>query len=133
MRTVSGQKRRVNRGISQPSNSPLNPMPQAVMALAGAGVRPRTALAVAGTYAAGFRMAHGTVQLPACLEPADAGAPEATWEDVATAAALHEDAHLVKYTLAARWAADDDPAFAGLYLAAAAHLVEWWRAADLAA
>ena len=57
----------------------------------------------------------------AIAAPASAG-------EVATAAALHEDAHLVKYTLACLHAAADDREFAGLYLAAAAHLVEWWRA-----
>lgn len=108
-------------------------MPQAVLGIAGAGVRPRTALAVAATFAAGFRTAHGTVPLPERLSPTDVPQPEASWTDVATAAALHEDAHLVKFTLAAHWAAEDDPAFANLHLAAAARLVEWWKAAALAA
>jgi hypothetical protein len=99
-------------------------MPQAVVSLAGAGVRSRTALAVAGTFALGFRVAHGTVDLPERILPVDSSVAAA---DVATAAALHDDAHLVKFTLACLYAAQDDPAFAGLYLAAAAHLVEWWR------
>ena len=51
---------------------------------------------------------------------------------LATAAALHEDAHLVKYTLACIHSPADDPAFAPLYLSAADHLVRWWRAADAA-
>lgn len=100
-------------------------MPQAVMSAAGAGVTPRTALAVAGTFMVGFRAAHGTVDLPASIEPGPAS--DATWTDVATAAALHEDAHLVKFTLACRHAADDDPQYEPLYRAAAAHLVDWWR------
>ncbi|MFZ4720218.1 MAG: hypothetical protein ACOYMR_12380 [Ilumatobacteraceae bacterium] len=108
-------------------------MPQAVMGLTGAGVQPRTALTVAATFAAGFRTAHGTVPLPERLVPADVPRTDASWTDVATAAALHEDAHLVKFTLAAHWAAADDPAFAHLYLAAAAHLVEWWKADALVA
>ena len=58
--------------------------------------------------------------------------PATTVEELATAAALHEDAHLVKYTLACIHAAADDPAFAPLYLSAADHLVRWWRAADAA-
>jgi hypothetical protein len=84
-------------------------MPQAVMALAGAGVRPRTALAVAGTFTVGFRAAHGTVELPVEIEPG--AAPAATWTELLTAAAVHADAHVVKYALATRHAADDDPAF----------------------
>ena len=101
-------------------------MPQAVMALAGAGVRARTALAVAATYAVGFRAAHGTAPLPAHIE--DVADVDASWTEIATAAALHHDAHLVKHTLAARHAAADDPTHAGLYRAAAARLVEWWGA-----
>ena len=101
-------------------------MPQAVMGLAGAGVLPRTALAVASTFTVGFRAAHGSVELPAVIEPGEE--PPATWTEVATAAALHEDAHLVKFTLACRFAADDDPRFERLYRAAAAYLVEWWGA-----
>jgi hypothetical protein len=100
-------------------------MPQAVMSLAGVGVTPRTALAVAGTFMVGFRAAHGTVDLPETIEPGRA--PDATWTDVATAAALHEDAHLVKFTLACRHAADDDAQYEPLYLGAAAFLVDWWR------
>lgn len=99
-------------------------MPHAVMALAGAGVPARTALAVASTFLLGFRVAHGTADLPAVTEPM---AAPASAGELATAASLHEDAHLVKYTLACIHAAQDDPKFAGLYLAAAAHLAEWWR------
>jgi hypothetical protein len=99
-------------------------MPQAVLSLAGAGVTARTALAVAATYALGFRVAHGTVGLPDRIEPV---AAVASVTEVATAAALHHDAHLVKYVLACLHAAQDDPSFAGLYLSAAARLVEWWQ------
>jgi hypothetical protein len=102
-------------------------MPQAVMALAGAGVTPRTALAVAGTFMVGFRAAHGTVEMPEAIEPG--GAPDVTWTELLTVAALHQDAHLVKYALATRHAADDDPYFEPLYRSALAALVEWWRAA----
>ena len=101
-------------------------MPQGVMALAGAGVPPRTALAVAATFLLGFRAAYGVVPIPAVIE---AGAePAASVADLATAASLHEDAHLVKYTLACLHAAADDPSHRALYLRAAAHLVDWWRA-----
>jgi hypothetical protein len=99
-------------------------MPQAVMSLAGAGVRPRTALAVAGTFMVGFRAAHGTVTPPEVIEPGPAAA--ATAQELATAAAVHEDAHLVKFTLACLHAAEDDPSHRALALNAAAHLVEWW-------
>ena len=51
-------------------------MPQGVMALAGAGVPPRTALAVAATFTLGFRAAHGIVDLPASISPG--GPPAAT-------------------------------------------------------
>lgn len=105
-------------------------MPQGVMALAGSAVPARTAVAVAGTYVLGFRAAHGTVDLPDVLAAGEW--PATTVEELATAAALHEDAHLVKYTLACIHAAADDPAFAPLYLSAADHLVRWWRAADAA-
>ena len=105
-------------------------MPQAVLSLAGVGVLPRTALAVAATFSLGFRLAHGTVELPPQIEPA---VSELTCGDIAAAASVHDDAHLVKYTLACFHAAAHDSEFAGLYLAAAAHLVGWWnhRAEDL--
>ena len=47
-----------------------------------------------------------------------------------TRAALHHDAHLVKYTLACLDAAGADPDAARLFLAAAAFLSAWWRRAD---
>ncbi len=103
-------------------------MPQAVMGLAGDAVTPRTALAVAGTYVVGFRAAHG-------LEPLgrlDDGAGRAHTGNgdasgLAAYAAVHHDAHLVKYTLAGFLAADNDPAWAGTYFAAAQFLADWWR------
>jgi hypothetical protein len=100
-------------------------MPQAVFALAGRGVQPRTALAVAATFTMGLRAGHGSVDLPEAID--DEPGTEATWEELATAAALHEDAHLVKHTLAAWHAAADDPAYEGLYRTAAARLVAWWQ------
>ena len=107
--------------------SHLLTMPQAVMAFTGPD--PRTALAVAATFTVGFRAAYGTVDLPEVVGEIDAtDATDASWEELATAAALHHDAHLVKHTLAAHHAAADDPACAGLYRAAAARLVEHWGA-----
>lgn len=100
-------------------------MPQGVMTLAGAGVAARTALAVAATHLLGFRVAYGAAALPTRIEPA---APRVSAAELATAASAHADAHLVKYTLACLHAAGDDPAFAGLYLNAAASLLDWWRA-----
>ncbi len=99
-------------------------MPQAVMSLAGAGVRPRTALAVAATFEIGFRAAHGRVTLPEVIEPGTT--PDVSFAELALAASLHEDAHLVKYTLACMHAAKDDPEYAPLSLTAAARLHEWW-------
>lgn len=101
-------------------------MPQGVMTLAGAGVAARTAFAVAATFMAGFRTAHGQVDLPARIDPGPL--PDATASELALAASRHEDAHLVKFTLACLHAADDDPTYRPLYLSAAAHLVDWWHA-----
>ncbi|MBI4935883.1 MAG: hypothetical protein HY828_18535 [Actinobacteria bacterium] len=101
-------------------------MPQAVMNLAGAGVPPRLALAVAATFTAGFRAAHSQVDLPAVIVPGSM--PDVTAAELATAASLHEDAHLVKFTLACLHAAADDPRYRSLYLSAALRLVTWWNA-----
>ena len=46
---------------------------------------------------------------------------------LASRAAVLEDAHLAKYTLACFDAARDDPEAGRLYLAGAAHLGAWWR------
>ena len=46
---------------------------------------------------------------------------------LATEAAIHHDAHLVKYTLACFNAAANDPAAARLFIAAAAYLGAWWK------
>lgn len=46
---------------------------------------------------------------------------------LATEAAIHHDAHLVKYTLACFNAAANDPAAASLFIAAAAYLGAWWK------
>ena len=126
-------------------------MPQAVIALAGHGSEPRTAIAVAATYVVGFRAALGQRTLDTAYEPArpattdlaeaitsgQADAASTVWHadearlddivtDLATLAALHHDAHLVKYTLACFDAAAADPSHRRLYLAAAASLSAWW-------
>lgn len=132
-------------------------MPQATLGVARACREPRDAVAVAATYVLGFRATLGSVRLDPSWTPArDAprdplaaldGTPEeaiaAAWhatpetaprivEALATRAALHHDAHLVKYTLACLDARRTDPEAATLYLAAAASLSAWWRRADAA-
>jgi hypothetical protein len=126
-------------------------MPQAVIALAGHGSDPRTAIAVAATHVVGFRAALGERSLSARYHPpppattdfaeaiatTQAEAAATVWhaaEDaldeivttLATRAALHHDAHLVKYTLACFDAAATDPSQRRLYLSAAASLSAWW-------
>jgi hypothetical protein len=129
-------------------------MPQAVMALAGA-VDPKVAVAVAATHVVGFRGALGTRAVDLGWQPAvhplvevaeaiDAGqevAAATVWHAppsalggivayLASNAAGHRDAHLVKYTLACLDAASTDPRARRLYLAAAASLAAWWAVAD---
>lgn len=130
-------------------------MPQAVLGIAHACTDPAAAVAVAATHVLGFRATLGRVRLdpawtpeqPVCADPresldaspgeAAAGvwhAPEpalpALVTQLATRAALHHDAHLVKYTLACLDAGRADPASSRLFLAAAAYLSAWWREAD---
>jgi hypothetical protein len=129
-------------------------MPQAVLALAlgGASSQPRRAVAVAATFVAGFRAAFATRDLPRSFAPEPPGldlptalgsgpdeAAAAAWHhpddqrpalvtELATRAAVHGDAHLVKYTLACLDAAAWDPAGARTYLAAAGRLHGYWSA-----
>ncbi len=130
-------------------------MPQATLGVAGACATPWHAVAVAATYVLGFRSIHGQVALdPTWVpEPTDAvdllamfdagpaAAAATAWHTaveqrpalrsrLATHAAAHHDAHLVKYTLACIDAAHADPPAEALYLAAAAHLGGWWAALD---
>ena len=102
-------------------------MPQAVLSLADDGVPARSAVAVAATFVAGFRAAHGQQTLGSLDDDAAPGdAPDVA--ELATFAASHRDAHLVKYTLACFHAAATDPAWRATYLRAAAYLADWWRA-----
>ena len=126
-------------------------MPQAAMGLAGTAVTPRTAVAVAGTFVAGFRAGLGSVTLDPAWQPpqpsthdlddaiasgpaeaaayvwhAADGARTTITAELVTRAAVHHDAHLVKYTHACLDAATDDPNARRLYLAAAASLSAWW-------
>jgi hypothetical protein len=126
-------------------------MPQSVIALAGGASDPRTAVAVATTHVVGFRAALGQRELRPSFDPemrvttdidtaihlgreeASATAWHADDDELdgivialASHAAQHEDAHLVKYTLACFDAAVADPDHRRLYLAAAASLNAWW-------
>jgi hypothetical protein len=107
-------------------------MPQGALSLAGHGVAPRTAVAMAVTFFAGFRVAYATETLGSLADdaafeyaPTDTSIPNET--ALATFAALHEDEHLAKYTLACFHAATDDPAWRPVYLRAATYLADWWR------
>ncbi len=133
-------------------------MPQSVIALAGRGASPRTAVAVAGTHVVGFRAALGQrtidperrptprpgLAISDAIDASRGDAAAVAWHcsdadrpavvtELATRAARHEDAHLVKYTLACFDAAANDPQHDRLYLAAAASLHAWWAAVDRAA
>jgi hypothetical protein len=116
-------------------------MPQAVLVTADEhGADPDLAVAVAATYVLGFRATQGRVRLDEDWAPERASAAGRAWfaapdeqsavlEELATFGALHEDAHVAKYTLACMDAAEADPEAAALFLAAAAHLHDWWRRA----
>ena len=125
-------------------------MPQAVLSLLPVSADPGRVLAVAATHVTGFRAAYATKALAARYDvPApelplrdalDSGQELATavaWhthpehrpaliDELVQRAAVHEDAHLVKYTLACLDAAASDPDAARLYLTAAASLSGWW-------
>lgn len=98
-------------------------IPQGIM---GLGLSDRQAVAIAASQVVGFRVSMGTQRL-------DPGAPlpDLPRRDIgslATAAALHFDAHLVKYTLASFDTAAADPDMGHLYLNAAAYLGSLWAA-----
>jgi hypothetical protein len=131
-------------------------MPQAVLSVAPWFGNLSRALAIAATYVVGFRAALAAgpldpawapdtprISLAAALIDEPAAAPAAVWHAprstygeitrvLATRAAVHEDAHLVKYTLACIDAAAWDASFARLYLAAAARLHGVWAELDAA-
>ena len=131
-------------------------MPQAVLGVAAACADPTRAFAVAATHVVGFRAALGQTALPDRYEPEPPGvdlvtalrsdpsrAATAMWHtptdgvvaavtDLAGRAAVHHDAHLVKYTLACLDAADWDREHARLYRSAAAALHTYWTIADQA-
>ena len=126
-------------------------MPQAVMGIAGDGVDAVNGCRGRGhscrriprrgsgngrsspTTRHGGRRASTARRDPLGPEPSAAAAWHSTDEQLgevmtalATNAALHHDAHLVKYTLACFDAAEADPPQRRLYLAAAASLAGYW-------
>jgi hypothetical protein len=125
-------------------------LPQAVLGIAEACRDPVVPLAVATTFVVGFRAAFARLPLPRSYSPAPSGlaldealaagpgeaaatiwhAPREELDEMVTTlvtrAAVHQDAHLVKYTLACLDAAADDPPQRRLYLAAAASLGGYW-------
>nr|WP_315191559.1 hypothetical protein [uncultured Albidiferax sp.] len=102
-------------------------LPQAVLAHADASRDPQALVAIAATQVLAFRATLGTVALEAMDTVAD---PDISVTALASHAATHPDAHLAKYTLACLDAAGNDPQAAPLFLAAAAHLGQWWKTQD---
>ena len=124
---------------------------QAAAGLATATADPARALAVAATYVVAFRAALSATPVTPGYDPEpvtisardalDAPPPLAAAaafrapgvelpelvSELATRAALHEDAHLAKYTVACFDAMQADPGSERLYLSAAAYLGAWWK------
>jgi hypothetical protein len=119
-------------------------LPQAVLVAAEHGADADVAVAVAATYVLGFRATQGRVRLEPAFVPARGTAAGRVWratadglagvvDELVTYGALHPDAHVAKYTLACLDATAADPEAGRVFLAAAAHLHEWWeRRADAA-
>lgn len=118
-------------------------MPQAVLDAVEQGADADLAVGVAATYVLGFRSTQGRVALDPAWSPAPGTAAHGAWAadddelarlagGLAAYGAVHPDAHVAKYTLAGLDAAAADPDAARLFLAAVAHLHEWWRAAPTA-
>jgi hypothetical protein len=98
---------------------------QAPLVLAGTGaaaVGPATWVAAAYVAAHWSAYGEGTVD----LDRPHAPPPGVSTTSLATAAAVANDAHLVKYTLACLDSAAADPTHHSVYLAAADHLHRWW-------
>jgi hypothetical protein len=123
-------------------------LPQAILSLADVTSDVTRVVRIAATYSLGFRATLGSVRLqypfaPDCrtrstppqLDPCAAAAAvfntradqrQSIRAQLVERAAVHADAHLVKYTVACLAAADQDPQEAALYYAAAAYLGAWW-------
>lgn len=97
---------------------------QGIMALAPHSRNKATLARIAATTVLGFRSTLGKVVLDKSWEPT--GSPDIS--ALAARAAAHEDAHLVKYTVACLAAAAADPPARQLFLAAAGYLGTWWEA-----
>jgi hypothetical protein len=142
----------------EPAHAPYGWTHCLTLAQAAAGMTatvddPLRALAVAATHVVGFRAALSNAPVIDRYEPepvdvdalaafdappqiaaaavhhAPASAVAAITAELASRAALHPDAHVVKYTLACFDAAHADPDHARLFLAAAAFLHGWWAQA----
>ncbi len=122
-------------------------IPLALIANGDVSENPRRLYAIAATYVYAFRAATARVAINVEFEPesdehhaprrAAAKAFRASVQErpalrtqLASSAAAHRDAHLAKYTLACFDAAERDPAFEQIYLAAAAYLGAWWQQRD---
>lgn len=113
-------------------------LPQAALAAVDFGADPSVAVAVAATYVLGFRATLGRVRLDYAWRPPARSAAGSVWaaseaglaelvDGIVAFGACHPDAHVAKYTLACLDATTDDPDAGPLYLAAAAHLHQWWQ------
>jgi hypothetical protein len=99
-------------------------IPQGIMALAPHASDKGRLARIAATAVLGFRARIGKVRLTKTWK--SSGTPDVS--ALAAKAAAHEDAHLVKYTVACLSAAAKDPSARNLFFAAADHLSRWWDA-----
>ena len=128
-------------------------LPQALANIAHTTRNPTRAVAIAATHTVGFRAALSSADVipgyapdpvevdwlaaldaspqaaAAAVHHAPAAAVAEITTELATRAALHTDAHVVKYTLACFDAGEADPGHARLFLSAAAYLHGWWAQA----
>ena len=123
-------------------------LPQGLLRNQDASSNHHALIAVAATHVLANRAIHGRVAINvdapqttsqknlANTDPVSAasiafhaplGARKEIMTELATYASTHEDAHLVKYTLACFEAAANDPDAAPLFIAAATYLGAWWR------
>ncbi len=104
-------------------------LPQAVLDLVGFSRDPSRMLAIAASQVAGFRAALGDRLLDPSPPPLSAMTDaefRGRTADLATAASVSHDAHVVKYTLACLDAAAADREQAALFVAAAQRLLDVW-------
>ncbi len=101
-------------------------IPLGLMRNADVSANPVALLAIAATHTLAFRATLGQVK----LAPTFDAHPHAPVQTLIDEAAQHADAHMAKYMHACLHAAQIDSECAGLYFAAAEHLLRWWRAHD---